>query len=478
MDTKRVLDSAHQSWAAHILPILEQYIALPNVSPAFDPKWKENDYMGRVVELLADWAREQPLPGLTVKVVRLEGRTPLICIEVPSTGAEGTVLLYGHCDKQPGMDEKWREGLSPWTPVIEGDRLYGRGAADDGYAIFAALTALRLLEEQSVPHARCVVLIEADEESGSEDLPAYVEHLAPSIGTPDLVICLDSGCGNYDQLWMTTSLRGLVGGKLRVDVLTEGVHSGSASGIVPSSFLILIQLLSRLINISTGRVLIDARFDALRVKTPPERVNQAIAMVEALGESAGLEFPWVSGISPMDTDPVQRLLARTWRPALSFTGADGLPALTPVDMAGNVLRPSTTLKLSMRIPPGVDPQVAVRLMKETLERDPPYGAHVSLTPEQTAAGWNAPTLAPWLAASVDSASRAFFSGKPVMAMGEGGTIPFIQMLVDRFPAAQFLITGLIGPDANAHGPNEYLHLPTAERLTAVVAQVIADHARR
>lgn len=472
MKTQQTLTSARLFWTTYVLPTLEQYVGIPNVSPTFDKKWQENGHMDRAVQLLADWARQEPIPGLTVEVVRLPGRTPLIYMEVPGTGPEGTVLLYGHCDKQPECG-KWREGLGPWTPVHEGDRLYGRGAADDGYAIFSSLGAISLLHEQGVQYARCVILIEADEESGSDDLPFYVDHLASRIGTPELIICLDSEAGNYDQLWMSTSLRGLVGGQLRVGVLTQGVHSGSASGIVPPSFLIQMQLISRLVDIQTGRVLLPD----LHVEIPDERVAQAAAMAKVLGDGIYSEFPWVPGARPMGTDLEELLLNRTWRPALSYTGADGFPPLVPEDKAGNVLRAYTTIKLSMRIPPGVDPNVAAAAMKVELERDPPYGAQVSFDPKQMAPGWNAPTLAPWLEASVDRASQNFF-GKSAMAMGVGGTIPFMGMLHARFPAAQFLITGLLGPGANAHGPNEFLHIPTAERLTAAVAQVIADHANR
>jgi acetylornithine deacetylase/succinyl-diaminopimelate desuccinylase-like protein len=361
----------------------------------------------------------------------------------------------------------WREGLSPWEPVLEGDRLYGRGGADDGYSAFASLAALRLLHEQGVPHARCVILIEAGEESGSPDLPAYIEALAPRIGQPSLVVCLDSGCANYEQLWSTTSLRGLVGGVLRVDVLTEGVHSGAASGVVPSSFRVLRQVLSRIEDEATGRV----RVDALHVEIPAQRLAQVEASAEALRAEVLESFPWSPGTRPAPGTVVDLVLNRTWRPALSITGVDGMP---PLASAGNVLRPFTSVKLSMRIPPRLDPHAAARALKEALERDPPQGARVVFSGGQAAAGWDAPPLAPWLEAASDAASRAFF-GKPAMSMGEGGTIPFMAMLGEKFPAAQFLITGVLGPQSNAHGPNEFLHIPTGKKLTSCVASVIAAH---
>ncbi len=473
IDAARAAAFSEKVWEAEILPALADYIRIPNRSPAFDPNWSEAGHMERAVELVADWCRRQPIPGLTVEVVRLKDaagkpRTPVIYMEIPGEG-DDTVLLYGHVDKQPEM-VGWREGLSPWTPVREGDKLYGRGGADDGYAAFASLAAIRLLREQGLKHSRCVVLIEACEESGSYDLPAYIDFLAPRIGKPSLVVCLDSGCGNYDQLWMTTSLRGLIAGNLRIEILNEGVHSGDASGIVPSTFRILRQLLSRIEDEQSGHV----KIEALHVKVPEERVAQARAAAAALGPDVFAKFPWVEGSKPMSDDNTTLVLNRTWRPALSVTGVAGMP---PLESAGNVLRPFTSVKLSMRIPPRVDPNVASDALKAALEKDPPYGARVSFEAEKASTGWDAPPLAPWLSQSIDAASNAFF-GRPMMAMGEGGTIPFMGMLGEKFPDAPFLITGVLGPASNAHGPNEFLHVPTGKKLTACVASVVADHFAR
>ena len=466
LDAPRALQSSQRIWDQEILPALYEYIRIPNKSPAYEPRWQQN--MDRAVALIEAWCRKQPIAGLQVEVVRLPGRTPVILMEVPGEGSE-TVLLYGHLDKQPEMTG-WRQGLSPWQPVREGDKLYGRGGADDGYSSFASLAAIRLVQEQKLSHARCVVLIEACEESGSTDLPAYIEHLAARIGKPSLVVCLDSGCGNYEQLWMTTSLRGLVSGNLRVDILTEGVHSGDASGIVPESFRILRQLLSRIDDEQTGRV----KLDALHVQIPGERLKQARLTAEVLGDEVWNKFPFVPGARPSVIDRVEMILNRSWRPALSITGAEGLP---PLGSAGSVLRPFTACKISLRIPPRLDPAVATRTVKDALEKDPPYGARVTFEGEKASTGWDAPPLAQWLASSVDRASRSFF-GKPPMAFGEGGTIPFMGMLGEKFPEAQFLITGVLGPGSNAHGPNEFLHIPTGVRLTACVAAVVADHFAR
>jgi acetylornithine deacetylase/succinyl-diaminopimelate desuccinylase-like protein len=465
MDHAKTDRFVSDAWDGDIVPQLVEYIRIPNKSPMFDADWQKHGYMDAATDLLAGWAKKQPVAGMSVEVVRLEGRTPLIYIEVPGEG-DDCVLLYGHLDKQPEMTG-WADDLGPWKPVLKGDKLYGRGGADDGYALFGSLTAIRALKEQGLPHSRCVILIEACEESGSYDLPFYVDHLAERIGKPSLVVCLDSGCGNYDQLWCTTSLRGLAGGNLRISVLSEGVHSGDASGVVPSSFRILRQLISRLEDQATGRILIDS----LHVEIPEARLQQAQRAAQVLGNDVFDKFPLLPGMVPMSEDLTELVLNRTWRPALSVTGVDGMP---PLGNAGNVLRPHTAVKLSLRIPPMLNPKAASETLARVLTENPPYGAKVEFEVEKASTGWNAPALAPWLEHAIDHASQAYF-GAPAMYMGEGGTIPFMGMLGEKFPGAQFMITGVLGPHSNAHGPNEFLHIPTGKRVTAVVAEVIAKH---
>lgn len=455
-----------------IVPVLHEYIAIPNVSVDFDADWREHGYMQQAVDLIAGWCRDRPIPGLTVEVVELPERTPLILMEIPATdpdrASDDTVLLYGHLDKQPEM-EGWRDDLGPWKPVMEGDRLYGRGGADDGYAAFASLTAIEAVHAAGLGHARCVVLIEASEESGSIDLPAYVDALSDRIGTPSLVVCLDSGCIDYGRMWVTTSLRGMVSGTLTIDIVRDGLHSGDASGMVPSTFRIARQLLDRVEDSATGETLLPE----LVVTIPPGRLAEASATASEIGAIAD-HYPFVEGAGPTTADPAEQLLARTWKSTLSVVGADGLP---PTSRAGNVLRPSTSLKLSFRLPPTADPDLAQAAITAALEADPPYGANVSFRDVDSAPGWNAPATASWLEAALDAASTASF-GESARTFGEGGSIPFMGMLGDKFPDAQFVITGVLGPDANAHGPNEYLHVPTARRLTMAIAHVLDAHAAR
>src|SRR5215212_6564438 len=296
-----------------IVPTLVDYIKIPNKSAMFDPDWRKHGYMDSATELLASWARSQLPDGATLEVVRLGERTPVIFIEIPATGGRpgDTVMLYGHLDKQPEM-AGWRDGLGPWTPVIEGDKLFGRGGADDGYAIFASLTAINALRRDKVPHARCVVLIEACEESGSYDLPAYIDHLAARIGELSLVVCLDSGCANYDQLWSTTSLRGLVIGNLEVSLLTEGVHSGDGTGVIAASERVIRILLDRIDDSHTGIV----KLEALATQIPRQRVLQAERTAQVIGNEVFTKFPLQSGVEPVTRNNVELILNRTWRPGL------------------------------------------------------------------------------------------------------------------------------------------------------------------
>ena len=461
-------------WDGDILRQLTDYIAIPAKSPVFDPDWAAHGFIDAVVRQAAGWVEAQKVPGLTLEVVRLPGRTPVIFFEIPATrpGSTQTALLYGHLDKQPEFTG-WRADLGPWTPKLEDGKLYGRGGADDGYAVYAAIAAVQALKAQQLPHPRLVGLIETSEESGSPDLLPYIDALRPRLGDVGLVVCLDSGAGNYDQFWLTTSLRGNITGELRVEVLTEGVHSGDASGLVPSSFRILRQVLERLEDSATGRLLPPE----LHCDVPPERVAQARATAAILGDDLFRRFPWVhydcggtaQSVLPMTGDAVDALLARTWRPTLSVTGAEGLP---PPREAGNVLRPYTAFKLSLRLPPLVDAAQAVQQLKALLEDNAPYQARVTFESLGAATGWNAPDSAPWFAQALDAASHAHF-GAPCGYIGQGGTIPLMNQLSQGFPSAQMMVCGVLGPRSNAHGPNEFLHVPYAKRLTAAVAEVIA-----
>jgi acetylornithine deacetylase/succinyl-diaminopimelate desuccinylase-like protein len=468
MNTSEIRTSVDRQWQGSIIERLTAYVRIPNKSPMFDPQWEQHGYMEQATTLIADWCRQQPVEGMKVEVRRLPGLTPIVLVDIPGEVPD-CVLLYGHLDKQPEFTG-WAPGLAPWEPVIRDGKLYGRGGADDGYAAFSSLAAIVALKEQRVPLPRCVILIEASEESGSIHLPAHLSALGETLGQPSLVVCLDAEAGNYEQVWCTTSLRGNLVGELRVRMLNEGVHSGMGTGISATPFRVIQQLLARLENPVNGDILIDE----LQVAVPADRRAQIAIAAKVLGDSVASKLPFAQGVQPLSNDPTELLINTTWRATLAVTGADGLP---PVQNAGNVLLPELTLKLSLRLPPTTDPAVAAKAVKAVLERDPPYGAQVSFKAGAGSPGWNAPAFAPWLEESISSASRQVF-GKEAVSVGCGGTIPFMGMLGEQFPQTQFFITGVLGPHSNAHGPNEFLHIDYARKLTACVALVLADHAAR
>ncbi|PUE06315.1 peptidase M20 [Limnohabitans sp. T6-5] len=477
LDSAQALNDVTQAWDSTILPELKKYIEIPAKSPAFDADWAAHGHIETVLRSAADWVLAQKVEGLKLEIIQLPGRTPVMFFDVPATrpaneGSGQTILMYGHLDKQPEFNG-WRNDLGPWTPVLEDGKLYGRGGADDGYAVYASIAAVQALKAQKTPHPRIVGLIETCEESGSYDLLPYVDALRTRLGDVGLVICLDSGAGNYDQLWLTTSLRGMASGTLKVQILTEGIHSGDASGLVPSSFRIMRQVLDRLEDSATGRLL-PASFHC---EVPAERLAQAQATAAILGDEVYKRFPWAhydcggstSFALPTTTDPTQALLNRTWTPTLSVTGAEGFPSLKD---AGNVLRPYTAFKLSLRLPPLVDAAQAVAEMKALLEDNAPYQAQVTFESNGGATGWNAPDTLPWFEQALNSSSQAHF-GAGVGYIGQGGTIPLMNMLSAGFPKAQMMVCGVLGPKSNAHGPNEFLHVPYAKKLTAAVAEVMA-----
>jgi acetylornithine deacetylase/succinyl-diaminopimelate desuccinylase-like protein len=440
-------------WEKRVLPTLAEYTRIECLSPAFDPDWAERGAITEAAELLAAWTQEQD-SGLRTEIVELPGRTPVLLVENGGTG--DPILIYGHMDKQPPLGD-WRPGLAPFEPVREGDLLYGRGTADDGYALFAAVTGLLAADGG---RGRVVILIEASEESGSPDLSAYVEHLRARIGVPSLVICLDSGCLSYDRLWLTSSLRGNLVASVRVDVLTEGVHSGVGGGVVPSSFRILRSMLSHIEDETTGEILLPE----LRGAGVPDDLRTSLrAAAEEFGDSA---LPTVEGLRLAGRDAGERLIARAWSAALEVTGMDGVPAVRD---GGNVLRPFTTAKVSVRLPPDVDAQVAADGLISALATE--EGAHITIDLEGVADGWVAPPLDAHNTAALERVSRSEF-GQPVGFHGEGGTIPFLADLKRSFPHTQFVATGVLGPHSNAHGPNEFLHIPMAKAVTAAVAELL------
>jgi acetylornithine deacetylase/succinyl-diaminopimelate desuccinylase-like protein len=471
VEQETVRTDVDRRWDDEVLPSLAGLVEIPALSPAFDREWAGHGQLRRAVDHVQAWIAAQDLPGARLEVVELAGRSPLLMVDVPATagGAEhGTVLLYGHLDKQPPVGG-WGDGLGPWTPVIRDGKLFGRGSADDGYAAYAATAALQAVHAAGGEHARAVLLLETGEESGSPDLPAYMEHLAGRLGDVTFVVCLDGGGGDYERMWLMSSLRGLVKLTVTVRVLAAAQHSGLASGVVPSSFRILRQLLDRVEDSATGEI----RLPEFSAPIPADRRAQAEAL--AALDPGGLKrlFPLLDGMHPVSEDDVELILNNTWRPTLSVTGAAGLPEPAA---AGNVLRTETALTLSLRTAPLADAKAAGTALIQALTTDVPYGATVEISDVAAENGWNAPGFAPWLSAAMDSISDRVF-GKEYGSLGIGGSIPFMEMLARRYPAAQIVITGALGADSNAHVPDEWLDIAFAQQITQAVAHLLDAHAR-
>ena len=458
-----------------VVPALVEYIKIPNLSPSFNGGKFDEPETEQVIDLFSQWVRDQNIPDLSLEVRRLPNRTPLMYMEVPASPdykGSDAVLLYGHLDKQPPF-EGWLPGTGPYTPVIKDGRLYGRGGADDGYAIFGSLEAIKAIQSQKLSHSKFVILIEACEESGSPDLPAHLASLIAEQKVKDvsLVVCLDSGAGSYDAFYMTTSIRGMFMTTLTVSTLTEGVHSGGGGNICADSFRVIRQLLSSIEDEATGELIPE-----LQVQIPPRRIVQNKDTVVRLGKRVYEGFPLVTGIPMEPRDDLETLsLNRGWRASLTVTGIDGLPSIAK---AGNVLRPSTSVKLSIRLPPTYDHTKAFEIIKAKFASVLPATAKMDLTPPVTAKGWDAPASQPWLDQAVESAGAALFQGAKPGYIFEGGSIPFLGMLQDMFPLAQFCVTGVLGPHSNAHGPNEFLDIDYCKRVVACVAAVLAGHGSR
>ncbi|KEG12097.1 putative peptidase M20/M25/M40 [Trypanosoma grayi] len=463
VDWTTVQKSISEEWDKSVVPTLSAYTEIPNQSPNYDKEWATNGLMEKAMNVLVEWAKAQPIKGLKYELVEEKGRTPFLFVEIEGTEpTANTLLMYGHMDKQPPL-LPWAEGLHPYKPVYRDGKLYGRGTADDGYAIFSALTAVAAVQKQGLPHGHIVTIIEACEESGSTDLSYYLDRFKSQIGNVDMLICLDSGAMNYDQLWLTTALRGVSGGVLTVETMREGMHSGISGGVIPDTFRIARILLDRIEDASTGEVKIPEAHCTI-----PETVIKSMKTMNEVQFKE--QYPLLPGVSSEPGDNAELALRNSWKPCLTVTGAN----LPPTATAGNVIRAKTTLRLSLRLPPLADANVATEAMKKILTANPPYGAKVCFEPDIAGFGCATPELKPWLATALAEGSQTAF-GKPFASQGMGGSIPFIAMLLKKFPAAQFIITGVLGPMSNAHGPNEFLHVPFAKGITLCVARMIADH---
>lgn len=459
---RKVYQNIEEAWRGDALEALADFVRLPALSPDFDAQWEQNGVLLRALEDAARWGKTH-FPDGIFEILSHPGVTPVLWVAIPGTRPGRPALFYGHFDKQPEAGT-WSEGLAPFEPVLRDGRLYGRGTADDGYSFYAALTAARAMDEAGRTRPRIMGIFETREESGSGDLPHYLPEIAARTGRPSVLTVLDLGVQDKTRLWRTQSLRGVVTFTLRVDVLESGVHSGVTSGIVPSSFAVMRTLLDRLEDPATGQV----KVRSMHVPEPVRHMPALRRLAELSGDALWRRFPWAGDTEPRSFDPLELLLKNGWQPTLSILGAEGLP---PVREAGALLRASTTLKLSFRIPPGADAEAAAREAVELVTTNVPSKARVTVSNLHAESGFEAPAGADWLDAAWARASEELF-GASAEELFDGATIGILPKFVDAFGPCPFLCTGVLGTEDNAHAPDESVSLTYLTKLTCAVAAML------
>lgn len=432
------------------LPSFKTFLTIENCTPAYDPDWDKNGLLKSAASHLKAYAlKSSGVQGLNAILSSDEGKTPFLLVTVDSTSGDGkSILLYGHFDKQP-PNSGWSQGLGPYLPVEKDGYLYGRGSADDGYAFYAMLTIIKALQNFNIPHPKFVIILEGSEESGSIDLPIYIEEYQQFIGQPDLILALDSGIIDYNRIWLTSSLRGVVSCDLTVKTLTKGVHSGKGSGIAPESFMIIRKLLSKLEDYND-----QSRMKDFEVEIPDSEKTKISKAVEVMGDDWCSKIPILPGMKLLGDTPTDRLINWTWKPALTVAGARGIPN---VKDAGNVLRPYTTLYLSIRTPPTFDGILNGKKILEDITNQTPFNSTVLIENYEAFNGSLIKEPSDNLKSQIDNLAKNYISGG-MAQIPVGISIPFTTIFSQYFPKSQILVTGCAGVDSNAHGPNERLNL--------------------
>ncbi len=465
MEYQKTLEEAKKDFDNEILPALEEFVRIDNLSPSFDPNWETNGKAEKAGMHLINWAKSQGIKGLKAELYKEPGKTHMVFIEIESQGIDKTILLYGHFDKQPALGE-WAEGLYPNKPVLKDGLLYGRGASDDGYALFAFIESIKLIQNQNLKHGKIIITLESGEESGSADLVPLLISLKDRIGNPDLMVCMDSGCKDYSSFWLTTSLRGAANFELEIQCLKEDVHSGEGSGVAPDSFTILRMLLDRLEDSKTSKVIVP-----INVEIPKYRIEDAKKLGDYLKEKTVNDLIKLEdGVKPLSEDYQEAILNNTWRPSITIIGLTGLPK---AEGASNVLRKNLKATISIRLPPTLNCKDAEKVVIDTLTKNPPYNAKITAKCLVSMNGWAAKDMNPCLKKSFAESSKFLF-GKDYYNCGEGGSIPFVSQLGELYPKCEILVTGVLGPNSNAHCTNECLNIDYTIKMIVALSHAIYD----
>ena len=466
MDPKGCVEFCTKAWSegGSALEGLKMFVRIPNLSPQYDEGYHTNGLIHKALHDVGDWIKSQGLKHVEITYFEEKGREPLLYVEIGSTAEKEvpSILTYGHLDKMPHLDaEGWGEGLSATNPVVKGRKVYGRGTNDDGYNPFCVVTAVKYLEENNLPHPKVIMLLESGEESGDDEIQIYLKDLRSRIGDVGVIMVLDAEAQDYDTLWCCTSLRGVVMGVLDIQHLATPCHSGMATGMVPSTFRIARMLLSRIEDEQTGEI----KLKEAHIEIPQNRIDSCNEIAKQLGERCVEIVTLLPGAKHLSEDRGELLIGKGWKPGLAVTGADGIPS---VANGSNVIRTRTSLKLSLRIPPGVKSEVVAEAMKKELERDPPYGAKVTYKPLGAGNGWFGRDFDEKTQKALDQSSIDVFGQKSLL-YGEGGSIPLCNLLQELWPNAQLLVTGAAGTDSNPHGYDESLDLPYTSQFTASIS---------
>ena len=462
--TREIIDAHWDNW---YVKGLCEFIEVPNLTPMVDPNYLTNGLNEKAMALVDDYINKLEIKGISKKIFQPDGMTPLIVYAVDKAegGSDAQIMFYGHLDKQPWMDG-WDEGLGPTKPVIRGEYLYGRGGGDDGYSPFSTMLAIKNAQLQGIKHSRIVLVLETEEESGSPNLINLLNIAKDFIGNPDYLFCLDSGAFDYNQLWLTSSLRGITLMDVTVKAGKGGYHSGEVGGIVPETFRVMRHLLNRLDDPKTGLPM-----EELNTELPAYARPEAERMVALSGEAMCKKYKMEEGVKYCSQDNlVEMYLNNTWRANLSVTGAGGLP---DYNRAGNVVRPQTTLRLSYRLPPNMDCHKAAAIVKQKLTTDVPHDCIVEIKGDHNGNGWCMKDPEPWFHDVINNASKNFYD-REYGSYGMGGSIPFLSQLGGLYPNTFIVALGLLGPQSNAHAPNESVNLTYAKKLTMCMSHILVD----
>ena len=471
MDTELLKKYVDKQFTLNILPNLMNFIRIPNLSPLFDPNWKTNGYLFKAANLIVSYAKSLNIKNAEINLLQDSGHTPMVFIEIPASRKNDnrTVIFYGHYDKQP-YGTGWDKDKSPTNPVIVDGRLYGRGSADDGYASFSILTAIKTCQEFNCLMPRICCLFEGAEESTDADLKYYFDKLIPILGDNVVAfIPLDSGCPDYDRLWMANSLRGIVDIDVNIQTLDQESHYGpEASGIIAENLFLMRKIYDGLVDSTNGEFKLE-EFKIAEDKIPAIVMEQMQKEIEIVGDNFIKNIPLYEGVSPLKTDVKELMINNRWKPSCFILGIDNCPK---TEDRGFGVSSGINVRMSIRIPPTVDKNKAIEALKKALSDNIYFGAQVKLGYLDYGEGVLLANMSNKVKNILNKASLEFFGNESVFT-GVGGSIPFIGYFQSKYPNTDIICTGIVGSDSHEHGPNENLNIEACKKMVCVLCYFLS-----